>query len=365
MKCNSRIIRNSNFSSRPMLGKTIVSYVEDTLASAGIPCKEISGSEQLLLVRDDIPLVRAESFTELLSASTFNPHVMKDEDLIIALAIPEPFVSVHLLALSELTSIEEAVMLLEENGLPAKTYDDNHSDSHIAIVDAYEYTNAQSYLQAVILSKHMDNGVLFTNPENVQISPEVVIGKGTLVYGGNVLEGKTIIGSECILYPNNRMNNAFVGDNSTVESSVLLDCKVGNSTTVGPYAYVRPKSAIGNSCRIGDFVEVKNSNIGDGTKVSHLTYVGDSDLGRNINLGCGVVFVNYDGKTKRRSTIEDYAFIGCNSNLIAPVNVGENAYIAAGSTVTEDVPNDSLYVARSRSAIKSDWVKRRKEEGKL
>jgi bifunctional UDP-N-acetylglucosamine pyrophosphorylase/glucosamine-1-phosphate N-acetyltransferase len=146
---------------------------------------------------------------------------------------------------------------------------------------------------------------------------------------------------------------------------VLTHCRVGAYTTVGPFAYLRPAATVGEHCRIGDFVEIKNSTIGDGTKVSHLTYVGDSDLGKDINLGCGVVFVNYDGKTKNRSRVDDHAFVGCNCNLIAPVHIGENAYLAAGSTVVEDVPADALFVARSRGVVKEDWVKRRKEQGKL
>lgn len=122
---------------------------------------------------------------------------------------------------------------------------------------------------------------------------------------------------------------------------------------------------MGEKCRVGDFVELKNSNIGDGTKISHLTYVGDSDVGEKVNLGCGVVFVNYDGKNKNRSIVGDGAFVGCNVNLVSPVNVGSNAYIAAGSTITEDVPDGAMAIARERQSIKEDWVSKRKMEGKL
>ncbi len=122
---------------------------------------------------------------------------------------------------------------------------------------------------------------------------------------------------------------------------------------------------MGDGCRVGDFVELKNATIGEGTKISHLTYVGDSDLGRDINLGCGVVFVNYDGKEKHRTTVDDKAFIGCNVNLVSPVHVGREAYIAAGSTVTEDVPGGALAIARQRQTVRPGWVDKRKEEGKL
>ncbi len=235
----------------------------------------------------------------------------------------------------------------------------------IAVDSPRSFAAAHAALRQDILDKLLDAGVIILDPERTIIEADVQIGAGTIVYPGNLLMGKTVIGAGCTLWQNNRLQNATVGDGTTVESSVLLNCAVGAKTTVGPYAYVRPDSNVGDGCRIGDFVEIKNSKIGNGTKVSHLTYVGDSDLGEHINLGCGVVFVNYDGKTKSRSTVADHAFIGCNCNLVAPVHVGENAYIAAGSTITEDVPADALYVARSRGTTKENWVSKRKEQGKL
>jgi len=213
--------------------------------------------------------------------------------------------------------------------------------------------------------EHMKKGVIFIDYERTYIDADVKIGKGTTIYPNCTIEKGTVIGENCMLLPNSRISAAMIGDDVTIEASVLTECRVGSGTTVGPFAFVRPKSVIGEKCRIGDFVEIKNSDIGDGTKVSHLTYVGDSDLGHDINLGCGVVFVNYDGKTKKRSHIEDHAFIGCNTNLLAPVNVGKDAYIAAGATVTEDVPEGALYIARSKGVIKEGWVEKRKADGKL
>lgn len=224
---------------------------------------------------------------------------------------------------------------------------------------------ATQAMQRGINRRHMEGGVTLINPEATYIGAEVRIGADTVIYPGCILEGETSIGEGCLLYANCRLSNAKIGDGVSIESSVILDAQVSNGTTVGPYAYLRPKSVVGEKCRIGDFVEIKNSSIGNGTKVSHLTYVGDSDLGEDINLGCGVVFVNYDGKTKNRSRVGDHAFIGCNVNLVAPVQVGEHAYIAAGSTVTSDVPEGAMLVARERETIKEDWVKRRKEAGKL
>ncbi len=211
----------------------------------------------------------------------------------------------------------------------------------------------------------MHSGVILLDPRQTYIDPDVRIGPGTVVHPGNTITGKTVIGSHCTILPNNRIQASTIGDSTTVESSVLIECGVGDKSTVGPFAYLRPGAKIGDGCRIGDFVEIKNSTIGDGTKVSHLTYVGDSDLGRRINLGCGVVFVNYDGKKKHRTTVADDAFIGCNVNLVSPIQVGEGAYIAAGTTVTEDVPVGALAVGRARQTIKEGWVAQRKRAGKL
>lgn len=211
----------------------------------------------------------------------------------------------------------------------------------------------------------MEGGVTLIDPEHVYIDADVVIGRDTVIYPGCVLEKGTVIGEDCVLYSNCRLSNTRIGDGVTIESSVLLDACVDNHTSVGPYAYLRPNTQVGVGCRIGDFVEIKNSRIGNGTKVSHLTYVGDSDLGEKINLGCGVVFVNYDGKKKQRSTVGDHAFIGCNVNLVAPVNVGNEAYIAAGSTVTCDVPDGAMLIAREREVVKEGWVAARKDAGKL
>ena len=195
---------------------------------------------------------------------------------------------------------------------------------------------------------------------NTYVEPTVFVGAGTELLPGTVLRGTTSIADGCTIGPNSYLENVKVGEGTKVNASQVYDSEIGSDTTVGPFAYVRPGSRIGSHVRCGDFVEIKNANIGNGTKVSHLTYVGDADLGERINLGCGVVFSNYDGKRKHRSTVEDDAFIGCNVNLVSPVRIEKGAYIAAGSTVTDDVPPAALAIARARQQNKRDWANRHK-----
>ncbi|MEG1930183.1 MAG: DapH/DapD/GlmU-related protein [Anaerovorax sp.] len=207
--------------------------------------------------------------------------------------------------------------------------------------------------------KHLENGVVFTDLKAAYIGAQVVIGKGTRIGPCVTLEGNTTIGENCILGQNTKIVNSQIGDETDIQSSVILDSKVGMAVHVGPFAYIRPNCKIGDGVKVGDFVEVKNSTMGKGSKASHLTYIGDSDVGQNVNLGCGVVFVNYDGKNKHRSTVGDGAFIGCNSNLVSPVHIEDGAYVAAGTTVTRNVPKGALCVGRAKDRNVEGWVEKR------
>lgn len=210
-----------------------------------------------------------------------------------------------------------------------------------------------------IAEKHIEAGVDIFDIDNVYIDEDVRIGEGTVIGPCVRLEGSTVIGKDCKIEQNSRIVNATIGDDVSIDNSVILDSSVGSNTSVGPFAYIRPGSTIGEACKVGDFVEVKNASMGNGSKSAHLTYIGDADIGENVNLGCGVVFVNYDGKNKHRSTVGDGCFIGCNVNLVSPVDVGDGAYIAAGSTVTKDIPKDALSVGRARQKNIENWVTQR------
>ena len=206
------------------------------------------------------------------------------------------------------------------------------------------------------LNKYKENGVTFVDENTVYVDATVEIGSGSIIEPSVCLKGNTVIGKNVTVGFCSEITNSKIGDSVNIKHSVIMDSSIDEGTTVGPFAYIRPNCNVGKNVRVGDFVELKNSNIGDGTKISHLTYVGDSDVGQNINFGCGTVTVNYDGKKKYRTVIEDNAFIGCNTNLVAPVKVGKGAYTAAGSTITEDVPENSLAIARERQVVKENWT---------
>jgi len=260
--------------------------------------------------------------------------------------------------------LTDAIKIMVQAGLTVGAAQCAFEES-LGVNDRAQLAEAGTIMRGRINTEIMKSGVTIIDPDNTYISGDCEIGHNATIYPGNVLEGACVIGKNTVLYPNNHITNSEIGDDCEVRSSTFIEAKVGNDTTVGPNAYLRPKAVIGNGCRIGDFVEIKNANIGDGTKVSHLTYVGDADLGKKINVGCGVVFSNYDGKKKQRTIVEDNAFIGCNTNLIPPVTVGEGSYIAAGSTVTEDVPKNALAIARAKQTNKEDWAKKRREKGEL
>lgn len=250
-----------------------------------------------------------------------------------------------------------AVQQLLQNGETAEVYPADREEG-IAVADRILLAKADEILNRRTVHALMRRGAIVLNPDSVRAAYGVTVGTDTVIYPGTILEGGTEIGEACVIGPNTRLKNAKVGDRTEVQSSVVLDSKIGSDTSVGPFAYIRPGSVIGSGNKVGDFVEVKNATIGDGTKIAHLTYVGDADVGERVNFGCGTVVVNYDGIKKHRTVIEDDCFIGCNSNLVSPVTVRKGAYTAAGSTITDEVPEDALAIARARQVNKDGWVKK-------
>lgn len=248
------------------------------------------------------------------------------------------------------------IILADGGKVNAMVADD--AEEFFGVNSRVQLAEAEAVMRKRINIKHMDNGVTIIDPSRTYIDATAVIGCDTILLPGVVIEGNTVIGEDCVVGPDSRLTDTKLGNGVKFQYSTALDSFVDDNTTVGPYAYIRPNCSIGKNVKIGDFVEIKNSNIGDGTKVSHLTYIGDSDVGERINFGCGTVTVNYDGHKKFRTVIDDDVFIGCNTNLIAPVKVGKGSYIAAGSTITDEVPENSLAIARERQVNKTGWVKK-------
>lgn len=228
-----------------------------------------------------------------------------------------------------------------------------------AVNDRVQLAEVTKIMQDRINKRHMISGVTIIDPDHTYIEDSVIIGSDTVIYPGTVLEGTTVIGSHCTIGPNSRIINSTVRDNVSIESSKVIESEINDGTTVGPFAYLRPGTSLGKNVKIGDFVEVKKSTIGDNSKSSHLAYIGDAEIGKDVNIGCGVVFVNYDGKKKHKTTVGDKAFIGSNSNLVAPVTVQQGGYVACGSTITDEVEEGDLAIARARQVNKKGLGKNR------
>lgn len=243
--------------------------------------------------------------------------------------------------------------------------DAEFAEGFTAVHSAKALNSMQYIARARILRQLVADGVHVMDPNNTYIDPRVRAGAGTMILPGSILRGGTVIGKNCEIGPNSMVTDCVVGDETVVNASQINESTVGSRTHIGPFAYVRPGCTIGDDIKVGDFVEVKNSTLGNGTKISHLTYVGDSDVGEHVNFGCGTVTVNYDGKDKYRCTIGDHVFLGCNTNLVAPVTVGSGAYTAAGSTITENVPEGDLGIARTRQTNLAGWAEKRRKEGRL
>ncbi|SFB31655.1 bifunctional UDP-N-acetylglucosamine pyrophosphorylase / Glucosamine-1-phosphate N-acetyltransferase [Lentibacillus halodurans] len=260
--------------------------------------------------------------------------------------------------------LPDVIEILQNRAEKICAFQTSDFEETLGINDRAALAHAEKTLKRRINDKHMRNGVTLIDPDNTYIGPDVVIEPDVLIHPGSILKGETTIRTDAEIGPHTEIDNCFVGKASVIRQSVAKNSHVGERVQAGPYAHIRPEASIGNEAKIGNFVEVKKSSIGDKSKVSHLSYIGDAEVGSNVNIGCGTITVNYDGKNKYLTTIEDDAFIGCNSNLVAPVTVGEGSYIAAGSTITKNVPEDSLSIARARQANKEGYASRIRNQKK-
>lgn len=254
--------------------------------------------------------------------------------------------------------LTDVIEILKAKGEIVSAYQAPSFAETIGVNDRVALSQAEKIMRERINRHHMTNGVTIIDPEHTYISPEVKIGRDTVIYPGTVIEGATVIGEDCIIGPHSEIKHCLIGNHTTIRHSVAHDSEIGDHVTIGPFAHIRPSSKISDEVRIGNFVEIKKSTFGKGSKASHLSYIGDAEVGADVNLGCGSITVNYDGKNKYLTKIEDGAFVGCNANLIAPVTIGKGAYVAAGSTITDDVPGNALSIARARQVNKENYVDR-------
>lgn len=258
--------------------------------------------------------------------------------------------------------LPDVIEILKENNELVAAYITEDFEETLGVNDRVALSEAERIMRRRINEGHMRNGVTITDPANTYIDRDVVIGKDTVILPGTMITGGTVIGEGCRIGPNSEIHNCEINHNSNIRQSAAHESSIGSNVKIGPFAHIRPESNIHDEVKIGNFVEIKKSNFGKGSKASHLSYIGDAEVGKDVNIGCGSITVNYDGKSKYLTKIEDEVFIGCNSNLIAPVTIEKGAYIAAGSTVTDDVPGEALAIARARQVNKENYVQKLKSK---
>ncbi|MBQ2860641.1 MAG: bifunctional UDP-N-acetylglucosamine diphosphorylase/glucosamine-1-phosphate N-acetyltransferase GlmU [Peptococcaceae bacterium] len=254
--------------------------------------------------------------------------------------------------------LTDLIKIANQNQFPVGGYQLDDFSESLGVNNRVQMAQAEQVLRQRKCREVMLAGVTLIDPASTYIGADVVIGNDTIIYPNVVLEGATVIGSDNIIGMNCRFVDSIIGDNNDIQSTTIVESTVGNGCKIGPMAYLRPGTVLADQVKIGDFVEVKKSKIGTGTKIPHLSYVGDAVVGSSVNIGCGTITCNYDGVNKYQTTIKDNAFIGSNTNLVAPVVVEEKAFIGAGSTITKDVPADTLAVVRGELRLKDDWSKR-------
>lgn len=231
-----------------------------------------------------------------------------------------------------------------------------NADSTVGINSRHQLVQVENMMRERTLDRLMNEGVTILAPESTFIAEDAQIGKDTVIYPFTWIEAGCRIGKRCQIGPNVRLQKTEIGDSNVIHFTYAHEVVIGDNCNVGPFAHLRPGTQLGDDVKVGNFVEVKNSWVGEGSKIPHLSYIGDADLGSRVNMGCGTITVNYDGKRKHRTRIEDNAFVGCNANLVAPITVGEHSYVAAGSTITKDIPPNALGVARGKQTNIEGWA---------
>jgi bifunctional UDP-N-acetylglucosamine pyrophosphorylase / glucosamine-1-phosphate N-acetyltransferase len=363
------------------------------------------GIERVMILPGDTPLLTAPTLERLLEASEGRAAAMLTAELddpsgygrvlrtgtgSVAGVVEHRDATADQLAVREINAgmylvdrplLESGLARLEDDNDQGELYltdivrfltEDGH-DVAAVVVDEDEVAGVNDRRQladaaAVLHRRHLDHlmaevGVTVVDPTSTHVDVDVEVGRDTVLLPGTLLEGGTRIGERATVGPNTHLTGCEVGDGAVVHSTRGEASVIGAGAEVGPFTHLRPGTRLGTRTKAGAFVQTKNATVGEGSKLPHLAYVGDATVGEGVNIACGVVTVNYDGRTKSHTTIEDGAFVGCDTMLIAPITIGEGAYVAAGSTITDDVPDGALAIARARQTTKEGWAARRREEG--
>ena len=254
--------------------------------------------------------------------------------------------------------ITDVIGIFRENGEKVGAYTLKDFDESLGVNDRVALATAESVMRRRINQQHMVNGVSFVNPHATYIGVDVEIAPEVQVEANVTLKGQTKIGAETILTNGTYIVDSVIGERTVITNSMIEESSVADGVTVGPYAHIRPGSSLAKDVHVGNFVEVKGSSIGENTKAGHLTYIGNSEVGANVNFGAGTITVNYDGQKKYKTIIGDNVFVGSNSTIIAPVELGDNSLVGAGSPITKDVPADAIALGRGRQINKEDYAKR-------
>ncbi len=253
--------------------------------------------------------------------------------------------------------ITDVIEIMNKQNLNVGGYKIDDLSEVGGINDKFELQEATKQLQYKVNKQHLINGVNIIDMANTYIGKDVVIGHDTTIEPGCIIKGHTVIGNGCHIGPYCEFDNVEIKDHVEIKFSVISDSIIESGTDIGPYARLRNHCHILENVHMGNFVEMKKTTFGKGSKAAHLSYIGDATVGENVNIGCGTITSNYDGKNKFQTIIEDNVFVGCNSNLVAPVTIGKNAFIAAGSTITDEVNEDAFAIARSRQVNKEGYSK--------
>lgn len=254
--------------------------------------------------------------------------------------------------------LTDVIGIFQKNGQKVGAYQMDNFEESMGVNDRVALSKATKIMQRRINEYHMRNGVTIIDPDNTYIDIDVQIGSDTVIEPGVQIKGKTKIGSDCLIGAHSQIRDCEIEDGVTVTTSYLEESIMHRNSNIGPYSHLRPLAEIGENVHIGNFVEVKKAQIGKNTKVGHLTYVGDATLGQEINVGCGTIFINYDGINKHHTNVGDYSFIGSGANLVAPLEIKDHAYVAAGSTITKDIPAHAMGIGRGRQVNKCGYYDR-------